>query len=93
MHSIQKWKTGGWVSENYLAALQLLTWMYSCLHEIAPDATFQEPNIEQVKWTLKENQQRLLIGGLEASCNEKNSLRQGQVLLATARRDSRSIAP
>jgi hypothetical protein len=64
-------KLGGWVSENYVAIARLLSWIYGGLAEVIPDSTFDSPNKEQHKWTLRENQQWLSVRGLDNSGNAK----------------------
>jgi hypothetical protein len=60
-------KFGGWVSENYLAVSRLLTWLYSCIDNIAPDATFEQPESAQSKWSKCQNALWLSIRGLSTS--------------------------
>ncbi len=64
-------KFGGWVSENYVGACRLLTWMYSSVDEIAPDVSFDEPTITQDKWTKQQNSTWLSIRGLPNSGSAK----------------------
>jgi hypothetical protein len=60
-------KFGVWVLENYVGASRLLTWLYSCIDTIAPDLSFEEPTIQQNKWTRRQNSTWLSIRGLTTS--------------------------
>ncbi|MFY7881041.1 MAG: hypothetical protein ACOVR6_01995 [Fimbriimonas sp.] len=62
-------KLGGWVSENYVGVARLLPWLYSCIDDVAADATFIEPIRDQRRWTVKENFSWLSIRGLETNGN------------------------
>jgi hypothetical protein len=58
-------KLGGWVSENYLGAARLLTWLYSGIENVASDPQLEPPLWQQKDWMKVHNYGWLSIRGLD----------------------------
>ena len=57
-------KLGGWVSENFLAAARIMTWLYCSIDNIASDTIFVAPDKPQTQWTRPQNCSWLSARGL-----------------------------
>jgi len=62
-------KLGGWVSENYVAASKLMTWLYCSIGIVAADGIYVEPQRPYHSWTKIQNTAFLQSRGLSAVGN------------------------
>ena len=64
-------KFGGWVSENYLGFSRLMLWFYSLLRFVPSPIEYIQPNIDQNKWSRKQNEEWMKNHGQAMQGNAK----------------------
>ena len=57
-------KTGGWVSENFVAMVRLCTWFYSILKNLPINEQYNDPTTNYTTWKLKECEKWLQVRGI-----------------------------